>query len=241
MREKQLCYNNARCAERLFHDRNRKGIILTDYITNVIENYGLIAIFIVIALEYACFPVPSELVLPLSGAVAAQGKFNFWAVYLLSIAAGLVGSWLCYGIGRYGGVPILQKIERKFPKFGGGIQIAKGKFEKYSTLSVGICRVVPLCRTYISFVAGLAQQNLLTFTLASGLGISIWNAILVGLGYLLSANWRLVMVYYDKYKFLMLGAFVLAVVAYILLKRYFGKKEAQALAEVQEKNEKWVE
>ena len=49
------------------------------------------------------------------------------------------------------------------------------------------------------------------------------------------------MVYYDKYKFLMLGAFVLAVVAYILLKRYFGKKEAQALAEVQEKNEKWVE
>ena len=92
MREKQLCYNNARCAERLFHDRNRKGIILTDYITNMIENYGLIAIFIVIALEYACFPVPSELVLPLSGAVAAQGKFNFWAVYLLSIAAGLVGS-----------------------------------------------------------------------------------------------------------------------------------------------------
>ena len=100
---------------------------------------------------------------------------------------------------------------------------------------------MPLCRTYISFVAGLAQQNLLTFTLASGLGIGIWNAILVGLGYLLSANWRLVMVYYDKYKFLMLGAFVLAVVAYILLKCYFGKKEAQALAEVQEKNEKWVE
>ena len=73
---------------------------MTEYITNVIENYGLIAIFLVIALEYACFPVPSELVLPLSGAVAAQGKFNFLAVYLLSILAGLIGSYICYAIVR---------------------------------------------------------------------------------------------------------------------------------------------
>ena len=132
---------------------------MTEYITNVIENYGLIAIFLVIALEYACFPVPSELVLPLSGAVAAQGKFNFLAVYLLSILAGLIGSYICYAIGRYGGVPLLRKIEARFPKFGGGILIAKEKFEKYSTLSVGLCRVVPLCRTYISFVAGLASTS----------------------------------------------------------------------------------
>ncbi len=205
---------------------------MTDYITNVIENYGLIAIFIVIALEYACFPVPSELVLPLSGAVAAQGKFDFLAVYLLSIAAGLVGSYICYAIGRFGGVPIMQKIERRFPKFGGGIQIAKAKFEKYSTLSVGLCRVVPLCRTYISFVAGLAQQNLLGFTLASAAGIGVWNALLVGMGYVLSANWRMVMDYYDKYKFFMLGMVVIGVAAYILIKRYLNKKEAQALAEL---------
>ena len=88
---------------------------MTEYITNVIENYGLIAIFLVIALEYACFPVPSELVLPLSGAVAAQGKFNFLAVYLLSILAGLIGSYLCYAIGRYGGVRCCARLRRASP------------------------------------------------------------------------------------------------------------------------------
>ena len=210
---------------------------MTEYITNVIENYGLIAIFLVIALEYACFPVPSELVLPLSGAVAAQGKFNFLAVYLLSILAGLVGSYICYAIGRYGGVPLLRKIEARFPKFGGGILIAKEKFEKYSTLSVGLCRVVPLCRTYISFVAGLAQQNIALFSVASAAGIGVWNAILVGLGYLLSANWQIVMVYYNKYKVFMLLGAVLAVAAYILLKRYLDRREEQALARARQAEE----
>lgn len=141
---------------------------MTEFITGFIQDYGLIAIGAAIALEYACFPVPSEVVLPLSGAVAAQGQFSFLAVYLLSIAAGLLGSYICYAIGRFGGVPILNKLEKKWPKFGAGIRTAREKFDKYATLSVGLCRVVPLCRTYISFVAGLGQQNLIAFTLASG-------------------------------------------------------------------------
>lgn len=205
-------------------------------IINFIETYGIIAITAIIALEYACFPVPSELVLPLSGAVAAQGKVNFFAVYFCSIAAGLIGSFICYAIGRYGGVPLLKKIEKKFPKFGNGILIAKQKFEKYSTVSVGICRVVPLCRTYISFIAGIVQQNILVFTGVSAIGISIWNAILVGLGYMLSANWQIVMEYYNRYKLLALILFVVLVAAYLLIKRYFDKKQEKELENMKDDN-----
>ena len=210
---------------------------MTEFITGFIQDYGLIAIGAAIALEYACFPVPSEVVLPLSGAVAAQGQFSFLAVYLLSIAAGLLGSYICYAIGRFGGVPILNKLEKKWPKFGAGIRTAREKFDKYATLSVGLCRGVPLCRTYISFVAGLGQQNLVAFTLASGAGIGVWNAILVGLGYILSANWTIVMAYYDKYKFLMLAGAAALVAAYIFIKRMVDKKEAAALAKYQQEQQ----
>ena len=77
-------------------------------------------------------------------------------------------------------MPLLKKLENRFPKFHAGIQFAKEKFEKYSTLSVGLGRVIPLCRTYISFVAGLAEQNILVFTAASAAGIaygmpSLWD------------------------------------------------------------------
>ncbi|MBR3294742.1 MAG: DedA family protein [Clostridia bacterium] len=219
-------------------NKDKECLIMVDYIIKAIDNYGLIAITLVITLEYACFPVPSEIVLPLSGAVAAQGSFSFLAVYLLSILAGLAGSYICYCIGRFGGVPLLKKLENRFPKFHAGIQFAKEKFEKYSTLSVGFGRVIPLCRTYISFVAGLAEQNILIFTAASAAGIGIWNAILVGLGYLLSSNWQIVAQYYDKFKWVMLFGAILLVVAYILLKRYFNKKEDEALERAKLEEEK---
>ena len=96
---------------------------------------------------------------------------------------------------------------------------------------------MPLCRSYISFVAGLAQQNIALFSAASAAGIGVWNAILVGLGYLLSANWQIVMVYYNKYKVFMLLGAVLAVAAYILLKRYLDRREEQALARARQAEE----
>ncbi len=201
---------------------------MSEYIINIIENYGLIAIFLVIMLEYACFPVPSELVLPLSGAVAAQGEFAFLAVLALSLAAGILGSYICYFIGRLGGVPLVNKISNRFPSVGRSIKSATLKFEKYSRLAVMLFRLVPLCRTYISFAAGISKQNVTVFTLFSAIGITVWNTILIGFGYVLSANWQVVMVYYDKYKLVMLALAALLVGLYIFLKVLAGRKEKQA-------------
>ena len=207
-------------------------------IVEMIQNYGLIAIFLAVFLEYACFPVPSEIVLPLSGAVAAQGGFSFLSVYLVCIVAGLGGSLLDYSLARWGGVRLMAKLERRFPKIAGGLEVTQQKFEKYSTLSVGICRVIPLCRTYISFIAGLAKQNLSTFLGASTVGIAIWNALLVWAGYLLAENWQMVGEYYSKYKFAMLAVLVLGIFMYLLLKRKVNKTEEEALARAQRKKGK---
>ncbi len=207
-------------------------------VIEIIQKYGLVAIFLAVFLEYACFPVPSEIVLPLSGAVAAQGGFTFLSVYLICIAAGLGGSLLDYSLARWGGVRMMEKLERRFPKLAGGLEVTRQKFEKYAAFSVGICRVIPLCRTYISFIAGLAKQDLGTFLGASTIGIAIWNALLVWAGYLLSENWQVVGEYYGKYKYAMLAIIVLGIFTYILLKRMMGKKEEEAIAQARERRRK---
>ena len=189
------------------------------------NQYGIWAIFLIILLEYSCFPVPSEVVLPLSGALAAQGDINFGVIILVSLIAGILGSLICYGIGRTGGVILLEKIMTKFPKSRNGIEASCAQFNKYSKLAVGITRVIPLCRTYISFVAGAYKQSLLSFVLSSSVGILVWNVALVGAGYLLGENWEKVVGYYDRFKWILLPIFALAAVLFIVKIRKAKKKE----------------
>ena len=83
-----------------------------NFITNLISEYGLVAIFIIILLEYACFPVSSEIVLPFSGAVASANHTNFLVILPLSIIAGLIGTGICFVIGWFGGGAILHMLTR---------------------------------------------------------------------------------------------------------------------------------
>lgn len=182
-------------------------------VTGFISQYGLIAIFLVVLLEYACFPIASEIVLPFAGALAVQGNIGFVPVLLTSILAGILGSLICYAIGRYGGQPLVEKIIRKFPKTKNGIHSSYEKFNKYASASVGLTRLIPLCRTYISFVAGTCKQRMTSFLLFSTIGITAWNFILVGLGYILGSNWTRVMTYYHEFKLIIIpSALILAVV-----------------------------
>lgn len=125
--------------------------------------YGLLAMFLIILIEYACFPISSEIVLPFSGAFASIQGIPFFIVLPLSVIAGLVGTCICYGIGNYGGAVIINKIKRKFPKSAKGMDSAQDTFNKYGAIAVCLGRVVPICRTYIAFFAGAAKLNFITY------------------------------------------------------------------------------
>ncbi len=168
--------------------------------SNFINDYGLVAIFIIILLEYACFPVSSEIVLPFSGAIAAMQKINFLVILLVSILAGLIGTGLCYTVGWFGGGTILSAIIHRFPKAGKGISAATAKFNDNGAYAVCIGRVIPLLRTYIALVAGAARLNPVTYFTASALGITVWNTLLIGLGYTLQSNYDKVAGCYTQYK-----------------------------------------
>jgi membrane protein DedA with SNARE-associated domain len=192
-----------------------------DWVIDFIEQYGAIAIFVVIALEYACFPLPSELVLPFAGAIAAQGSISFPIILLVSILAGMTGCLACYAIGYKGGRPLLDRIIRRFPGWKHGVDAAERYFMKYGHAAVGIGRVIPLCRTYISFIAGITRQNIVTYLIASSMGISVWNTLLVGVGYMLGENWKLVSLYYGKYQLVVIP--IVCVIVVLLVWRKWVK------------------
>ena len=202
-----------------------------EQITAIVGEYGLLAIFIMIALEYACFPMPSEVLLPLAGAIAWQGGLGFFPVLLCSVLAGVTGSYLCYGIGMYGGRALINGMIRKFPRTEKGLVAAQKKFDSCSVLSVAVCRVIPLCRTYISFIAGMGRQNPLIFGLSSLSGIVVWNTVLIGLGYIFSDHWKDISVYYGQYKtviFLLIGLILAAKLIHkFVIRRSAGKTSAR--------------
>lgn len=184
---------------------NSEGVI------GFIQNYGMIAIFISILLEYACFPVPSEIVLPFAGACAAFWGIPFTAVWLLSIAAALCGCMVCYIFGRAGGVPILTRISGRYRGAAEGIEASKRWFDKYGGISVMAGRVLPICRTYISFIAGMSQQPVYIFLGFSAVGAAVWNLLLTGFGYQLAGKWGVISVWAERFSILLLPAVALAV------------------------------
>ncbi len=178
------------------------GKALIEYV----NNYGVWAVFILVALEYACFPIPSEVVLPLAGYYASGGRLGFPEILVLSILAGLVGSSLLYAAGYFGGRAALNRIAGKYRGARKGLQAAATWFDHYGTGSVLAGRVIPLARTYISLVAGTARMKFGRFLFLSLLGITIWNLALVGLGYYLGSNWDRVNILYSRYKMALIPA-----------------------------------
>jgi membrane protein DedA with SNARE-associated domain len=180
-------------------------------ILGFIESYGLIAVFLMIMLEYACFPLPSEIVLPFAGAYASYYGVPFFAILGVSVAAGLCGCLICYLVGLLGGARLLDSAERRFHRMAESILASKRWFEKYGGMSVMIGRVLPLCRTYISFIAGLSRQNPVKFLGYSAVGISVWNLVLVGLGFKLADHWDVIAVFARRYTYILLPVVLVGV------------------------------
>ncbi len=192
-------------------------------ILSLFDRYGIFAMILIILLEYACFPISSELVLPFSGAVARAENISFFLLLPLSVLAGLLGTGLCYLAGRIGGDAVLTKLVSRFPKTEKAINASRARFTKYGAGAVCIGRVIPLCRTYIAFVAGAVRQSPSVYFSYSLLGITIWNSALLSLGYFLQDNWGAVSGYYDRYKQYLIPVLI-GIVVIIVLHKFFKKK-----------------
>ena len=187
-------------------------------IESLIDQYGLPALFLLILLEYACFPVSSELVLPLAGVLRARHGMTFAGLVLASTLSGLIGTTITYAIGRFGGSPLLEKAMKRFPSLEKPILSSYRTFGDHGKSAVFLSRIIPLCRTYIGFVAGAMKQSLLGYLLCSSLGILLWNTLLTSLGYYFYQYHDIFFFYFNRYK-----KWILAIASLLLLFILFRK------------------
>ncbi|HIT69218.1 MAG TPA: DedA family protein [Candidatus Aphodomonas merdavium] len=151
--------------------------------SDLFAQFGLLGIFAATALEYACLPMPSEVLLPLAGYIAASSGIPLALTVSVTVFAGVAGSALCYALGALGGRPLLERLFSRFPPALRQLQRTEEWHKGAGGLSVMLARVIPLFRTWISFVAGICRQPFWFFMLYSCMGIIIWNTVLIWGGY----------------------------------------------------------
>jgi membrane protein DedA with SNARE-associated domain len=169
--------------------------ILNDLITRLIGDYGYLAVFVLMVLESACVPVPSEVTMLFGGALASAAfagagkELDFVAVGLLGAAGNLVGSWLAYWAGAVGGRPLVDRFGRYLLVLPHEVDRAHAWFERRGELAVFVSRLLPVIRTFISLPAGVARMPFRRFTVYTALGCLPWTFALAWLGYALGERW----------------------------------------------------
>lgn len=188
-------------------------------IQNFIEHYGLLSIFLVVMLEYANVPLPSEVVLPFVGIMVAKGNISFTSAITVSVLAGIIGSITNYLIGLYFGKPAIKYLLNKFPRTKRSVKSSMLYLNKYGKLSVMFARVIPLARTFISIPAGAIKMNIFIFILYSSIGIGVWNFVLINLGYILGDNLEKIAYIMKNYSIIVAILLVIICVIYYITKK----------------------
>jgi membrane protein DedA with SNARE-associated domain len=164
---------------------------VTTTLISLVSTWGLIAIFVTMTGESAGLPISSEIVVPLGGALASQGKLNFVLVVVVSTVANLAGSLIAFYLTRrFGEKVILSRAGRWMGLSKGHLRLADRFFAKYGLWAVFAGRLLPIVRTYISFPAGLSKISYPKFTIVTLLGAVPWNLGLAYAGYLLGQNYQ---------------------------------------------------
>lgn len=164
---------------------------VTQWLISLVSTWGLIAIFVTMTGESAGLPISSEIVVPLGGALAAQGKLNFVLVVAVSSVANLTGSLIAFYLTRrYGETVILSRAGRWMGLSKGHLRLADRFFAKFGLWAVFVGRLLPIVRTYVSFPAGLSKIGYPMFTIVTLLGAIPWNFGLAYAGFLLGQNYE---------------------------------------------------
>lgn len=153
---------------------------ILDYFTT----YGLYFLFIIVFLEYLNLPgLPAGLIMPAAGILIANSEMSFVKALIVSVVAGLLGSYVLYFIGYYLGKPVLDKFYTKFIKLQPSIEKAIRYTDRHGNKGIFISRLIPVARTLISLTAGTLHMKVIPFTMYSTMGIVIWNFVFIYAGY----------------------------------------------------------
>jgi membrane protein DedA with SNARE-associated domain len=192
--------------------------------TDFIDAVGVVGVFILMTLESACIPVPSEAIMLFAGFNVSTGDMTMVGIVIAGVAGNVVGSWIAYAAGYYGRLELLDKnrfihINRKH------LDWADSWFQRHGDPTVFFARMLPIIRTFISLPAGVAKMPFWRFTVLTTLGCIPWVTLLALIGREVGDNWedwRHNLEYLDY----VVGAAIVIGLAYLLIRRRRDPKPA---------------
>src|SRR5664280_2649762 len=197
-----------------------------------LETWGYLAVFILTVLESACVPIPSEVTLGLSGALASgamiggsHGSLNLGLV----IVAGIAGSLLAYVVGRTGGRALVDRYGKYVLLSHADLDKAELWFTRRGEWMVLYGRVLPFIRTFISLPAGMAEMNVVKFTAFTAIGVSIWVALLSSIGYALGDSWNKMVAAFGVVGYVIAAGVVLAAIVFLVHRYRSGSAHSQSM------------
>jgi membrane protein DedA with SNARE-associated domain len=185
--------------------------LLSAFIVATISTLGYGGVVLLMAIESACVPLPSEIIMPFAGYLVYKGQFNLWAVGVAGAFGCVLGSWVAYYVGLYGGRPMIEKYGRYILLSRHDLDLADRWFARYGEVIVFASRLLPVIRTFIAFPAGVARMNLTRFTLYTFLGSLPWCIGLAYVGQILGEQWdknETLKTWFHRFDFL-IGAVIL--------------------------------
>ncbi len=163
---------------------------IVEVAVDVVDALGLAGIFVLMTLESACIPVPSEATMLFAGFAVSEGSYSLFAAVAVGSIANLVGSWIAYAVGYYGRVDILEKHGKKLHIKPSHLKWADRWFERHGDATVFFTRMLPIIRTFISLPAGVARMPFWRFSAFTLAGCVPWVLMLTFIGKQAGDNWE---------------------------------------------------
>ena len=194
------------------------------WIQTVMGSLGYVGLALLLVLENVFPPIPSEVVLPLAGFFVGRGDFTFWGALLAATIGATAGALVLYSLGRWGGRALVLRYGKWLRVSEEDLDRAEGWFARHGDLLVLGARVVPGARSVVSIPAGTSRMPLLRFAVLTTIGSAVWNAVLIGAGVILGANWDRGNGWVGSYSDVVLAVVVAAAILYLVIRRFRRRK-----------------
>lgn len=190
---------------------------LAQFVIYIISLFGYFGVFLAMAIESACIPLPSEIILPFTGYMVFAGRFGLWQATVAATLGNLFGALVAYYIGLWGGRPFIKRFGHYVFIHERELARTEEMFNRHGELTVFIGRILPVVRTFISLPAGIARMNPVKMSIYTIAGALPWCLMLILVGQKLGENWNTLKPLFHRLD-LVIGILILLIIVYQLVK-----------------------
>jgi membrane protein DedA with SNARE-associated domain len=188
---------------------------IAEWVTTQITTIGYPAVIFMMAIESACIPLPSEIIMPFSGFLVSRGDFNIHLAAISGAVGNLIGSVGAYAAGAYGGRGFIERYGKYILISRHDLARADRWFGRYGDWTVLVARMLPIVRTFISLPAGVARMRFGRFVLFTFVGALPWCYLLTYIGKVLGDHWSDIRMYFHSIDYVVLGVLIVMFIIWL--------------------------